>query len=132
MPEFWYSALTDSGAVQEGRMTAANENALADQLRAAGSFLIKTEIRGKGLVAARGKPETLTDGKIDRKDLLAFLEYVAGSFDVGISILDTLDDVVNRLQSKKLRKIVVEIRYAVADEGKSLSAALSEHPKAFP
>ena len=130
MPEYRYSALDGSGVVQEGRMNAPNENALADQLRAAGAFLIKTEIT-EG-VATGGRPGTLTDGKIDRKDLLAFLEYVAGSFDVGIPMLDTLDDVVNRLQSKRLRKIVLEIRYAVADEGKSLSAALAEHPKAFP
>ena len=129
MPEFWYSALTDAGVVSEGRMSAPNENALADQLRATGAFLIKTEIRSN---TRAGRPATLTDGRIDRKDLLAFLEYVAGSFDVGIPMLETLDDVVNRLQSKRLKKIVAEIRYAVAEEGKSLSAALAEHPKAFP
>jgi type IV pilus assembly protein PilC len=129
MPEYWYSALNDTGAVQEGRMNAPNENALADQLRAAGAFLIKTEVRDKSTV---GRRAVATDGTVDRKDLLAFLEYVAGSFDVGIPMLDTLDDVVNRLQSKRLRQIVTEIRYAVADEGKSLSAALAEHPKAFP
>ena len=130
MPEYWYSALTNAGTVQEGHMNAASENALAEQLRSAGAFLIKTEIRGGSRVAARGAK--LTDGKVDRKDLLAFLEYVAGSFDVGIPMLDTLDDVVNRLQSKRLRQIVLEIRYAVSEEGKSLSAALAEHPKAFP
>lgn len=130
MPEYRYSALDGAGIVQEGRMSAPNENALADQLRAAGSFLIRTEVSDGPVTGAR--PATRTDGRIDRKDLLAFLEYVAGSFDVGIPMLDTLDDVVNRLQSKRLRKIVTEIRYAVSDEGKSLSAALAEHPKAFP
>jgi type IV pilus assembly protein PilC len=131
VPEFWYSALTDAGVVQEGWMTAPDENVLADQLRAAGSFLIRTEARGKAGHDV-GKSGILTDGQVDRKDLLAFLEYVAGSFDVGIPMLETLDDVVNRLQSKRLKKIVVEIRFAVSEEGKSLSTALSEHPKAFP
>jgi type II secretory pathway component PulF len=129
MPEYWYSALTNAGVVQEGSMSAPSENALAEQLRAAGSFLIRTEVRDS---AAASRANTRTDARIDRKDLLAFLEYVAGSFDVGIPMLDTLDDVVNRLQSKKLRQIVLEIRYAVAEEGKSLSAALAEHPRAFP
>lgn len=131
MPEYWYSALTGAGVVTEGQMSAANENALADQLRATGSFLIKTEVRD-GAGAAHARSGVLTDGKVDRKDLLAFLEYVAGSFDVGIPMLDTLDDVVNRLQNKRLVKIVREIRYAVADEGKSFSDALAEHPRAFP
>jgi type IV pilus assembly protein PilC len=129
MPEYWYSALTDTGTVQEGTMTATDESVLADQLRAKGSFLIKTELRSN---VPGGRSNRLTDGKIERKDLLAFLEYVAGSFDVGIPMLETLDDVVTRLQSKRLRKIITEIRFAVAEEGKSLSAALAEHPKAFP
>jgi type IV pilus assembly protein PilC len=131
VPEFWYSALTGEGAVKEGWMTAPNENVVADQLRANGSFLIRTELRAKS-GQATGKSGIITDGTVERKDLLAFLEYVAGSFDVGIPMLETLDDVVNRLQSKRLRKIVSEIRFAVSDEGKSLSAALAEHPKAFP
>lgn len=131
MPEFWYSALTGAGAVQEGWMNAPDEDVLADQLRAAGSFLIRTEIRAKNSHQL-GKPSTLTDGKVERKDLLAFLEYVAGSFDVGIPILETLDDVSKRMQSKRLKKIVAEIRFAVAEEGKSLSTALAEHPRAFP
>jgi type IV pilus assembly protein PilC len=131
VPDFWYSALTDEGAVEEGWMTAPNENVVADQLRANGAFLIRTEQRSKSGHSG-GKSALLTDGTIERKDLLAFLEYVAGSFDVGIPMLETLDDVVNRMQSKRLKKIVREIRFAVSDEGKSLSAALAEHPKAFP
>src|SRR6478672_7084760 len=109
-------------------MNAPDENVLADQLRAAGSFLIRTEVRD----AQQAKPTRLTDGKLERKDLLSFLEYVAGSFDVGIPMLETLDDVAPRMQSKRLKKIVAEIRFAVAEEGKSLSAALAEHPRAFP
>src|SRR4051812_36390967 len=74
----------------------------------------------------------LTDGKIERKELLAFLEYVAGSFDVGIPILESLDDVSKRLTSKRLQVILGEIRYAISEEGKSLSAAMAEHPATFP
>ena len=127
MPDFWYSALTDQGAVQEGYLTAPTESALEDQLRQNGSFLIRTEIREKPIVV-----RTLTDGRVERRELLAFLEYVAGSFDVGIPILESLDDVATRLSSKRLRRIIGEIRYAVAEEGKSLSAAMAEHPRAFP
>ena len=127
MPDFWYSALTDQGAVQEGYLTAPTESALEDQLRQNGSFLIRTEIREKPIVV-----RTLTDGRVERRELLAFLEYVAGSFDVGIPILQSLDDVATRLSSKRLRRIIGEIRYAVAEEGKSLSAAMAEHPRAFP
>lgn len=112
-------------------MTAPDEHVLADQLRSAGSFLIRTEIRAKD-GRQLGKPSILTDGKVDRRDLLSFLEYVAGSFDVGIPLLETLDDVAKRVQSKRLKKIIVEIRFSIAEEGKSLSNSLAEHPVAFP
>jgi type IV pilus assembly protein PilC len=125
VPEFWYSALTDGGSVREGILSAPDESALEDHLRQLGVFLIRSEVREKTV-------RKLTDGKIDRRELLAFLEYVAGSFDVGIPILETMDDVATRLQSKRLRLIIGEVRYAVAEEGKSLSAAMAEHPVAFP
>ncbi|HEY2736019.1 MAG TPA: type II secretion system F family protein [Polyangiales bacterium] len=51
---------------------------------------------------------------------------------MGIPILESLDDVSTRLSSKLLRKIIGEIRYAVSEEGKSLSMAMAEHPMAFP
>ena len=72
MPEYRYSALDGAGIVQEGRMSAPNENALADQLRAAGSFLIRTEVSDGPVTAP--PPATHTHGHIDRKDLLAFRE----------------------------------------------------------
>lgn len=127
MPEYWYSALTKAGAVEEGTMAAADEQIIEERLRADGAYLIKAELRA----AAARAPRTVTDGKVERRELLAFLEYVAGSFEVGIPILETLDDVPKRVQSKRLKKIIGEVRYAVAEEGKSLSAAFAEHPKAF-
>jgi len=126
VPDFWYSALTDSGAVREGYLAAPSETALEERLREDGAFLIRTEIR------ERAEVHVLTDGAVERREVLAFLEYVAASFEVGIPILMALDDVVNRLSSKRLRAIIAEVRFAVAEEGKSLSAAMAEHPKAFP
>jgi type IV pilus assembly protein PilC len=128
MPDYWYSALTPNGAVTEGWASATTEAEVEDQLRASGTFLIKAEPRDR----PQAKRRKLTDATIERRELLAFLEYVAGSFDVGIPILDTLDDVQRRITSRQLRAIISDIRYAVSEEGKSLSAALAEHPKAFP
>ena len=53
MPEYWYSALTSAGAVQEGQVNARDETAVAEQLRAAGAFLIRTELRSGAQVAGR-------------------------------------------------------------------------------
>jgi type II secretory pathway component PulF len=124
LPDFWYQALTGSGTVEEGWINAASEVLVEEQLRSKGSFLIKAE--------PRSRAKRLLDGKIERKELTAFFEYLSGSFTAGLPLLTTLDDVPRQLRSPKLKAIIGEVRFAIADEGKSLSAALAEHPKAFP
>lgn len=124
MPDFWYKGLTGSGGVEEGWINAPSEIGVEEQLRRKGVFLINAE--------ARTRVKKVTDGKVDRQELLAFLEYMAGSFTANLPLLTTLDDVPKRLRSPKLKIIIGEVRFAVAEEGKSLSDALSQHPKAFP
>ena len=51
MPDFWYSALTESGTVQEGTITAPSELVLEEQLRATQiSFDVEAQIRGSSSV----------------------------------------------------------------------------------
>lgn len=128
MPEFTYEALTASGTVAHGAMAAATEEELAELLRGEGSYLIRAEQRKD---AAAGRRDTATDGRIDRRDLLALTEYLGASIEAGIPLLATLDDVGGRLQSKRMQTIVAEVRDAMSDRGTSLSEALQEHPKAF-
>lgn len=124
MPEFFYKALTGNGAVAEGWMQAPSEGVVEEELRRKGIFLIEAE--------ERAREQKVADGRVDRAELLAFLEYLSGSFTAGLPLLTTLDDVPRRLRSKLLKAIVVEVRHAVAENGKSLSEAMAEHPKAFP
>lgn len=124
MPDFWYQALTGTGSVEEGWISAPSEIQVEEQLRRQGSFLIKTEVRTRR--------KRVTDGRIERKELLAFLEYLAGSFTAGLPLLTILDDVPQRVRSPKLKAILHEVRHGVSEEGKSLSEALADHPKAFP
>jgi type II secretory pathway component PulF len=124
VPDYWYRALTGSGVEEEGWMTAPSEVEVEAELRKQGSFLIKAKVKDR--------PRKHTDAKIDRRDLLEFLEYLSGSFAAGLPLMGILEDVQPRLRSAKLKAIVAEVRNAVSHEGKSLSEAMGEHPKAFP
>lgn len=124
MPDFWYKALTGTGAVEEGWINAPSEVVVEEQLRQKGIYLLSVE--------ERTRKKRVTDAKVDRRELLAMLEYLSGSFSAGIPLLTTLDDVPKRLRSPKLKAIIGEVRYAVSEEGRSLSDAMAEHPKAFP
>lgn len=125
MPHFWYEALTATGQVETATMAATSEEDLAERLRENGAYLVRSR------PAEKPAPARKTDGKIEKKHLLALLEYMAGSAQVGMPIMTTLSDVEPRLESKKLRKIVAEMRDTMSLEGKSLSEAMAEHPKAF-
>lgn len=126
MAEYWYEALTATGAVEEGWLTAVDEQEIEERLRASGSYLVRAEAR------PRPRPVvTLTDGKVDRAELIAFTEYMASSVQVGIPLLTALEDLEERLQTRRMKRIVREIRHAMSEEGRPLSEALEQHPKAF-
>jgi type IV pilus assembly protein PilC len=125
VPHFWYEALTATGQVEKATMAATSEEDLAERLRENGAYLVRSR------PAEKPAPARKTDGKIEKKHLLALLEYMAGSAQVGMPIMTTLSDVEPRLESRKLRKIVAEMRDTMSLEGRSLSEAIAEHPKAF-
>lgn len=126
MQEFAYEALLPSGTVAQGVMSAENEEALEATLRLMGNYLIRAEP-----IASAPRAETRTDGKLPHADLLAFIEYLWASTEAGLPVLATLEDVQPQLQSKKMRRIVRELHDSVREDGRSISEALTEHPKAF-
>lgn len=125
MPHFWYEALTSTGQVEKATMAATSEEDLAERLREHGAYLVRSR------PAEKPAPTRKTDGRIEKKHLLALLEYMAGAAQVGMPIMTTLSDVEPRLESRKLRRIVAEMRDTMSLEGRSLSEAMSEHPQAF-
>lgn len=138
MPDFSYEALGADGAVTRGAMAAEDELALEAQLRISGQYLIRAEVVDLDRVAQAPppaeapRPRVNSDGPVARKDLLAFTEYLWGSAQAGLPILTTLGDLEIQTDSKRLRKITAEVREAMVEEGKSLSEALADYPRAFP
>ena len=63
---------------------------------------------------------------------MAFLEYLAGSVEAGIPLLATLEDMAARLPSRRLRRLAAELRAAIPRDGKTLSQAMADFPRAFP
>ena len=124
---YGYEALTSTGEVTRGTLRAEDESELEEQLRELGHYLIRAEVETTQPELA----DRITDGKVRRDELIAFTEYLAGSAQVGVPILAALDDLEARLSTKRMRRIVAEIRFAMAEEGKALSEALADHPKAF-
>lgn len=133
MPSFSYRVLTPQGTVESATRDAASEQELEEEIRARGHYLVSIEPAAAAAAAppgpARSRP---TDGAVPRLELLAFTEYLGAGIRAGIPILTTLHDVEAHLTSRRMRRIVREIQASMLHEGKPLSEALAEHPKAFP
>lgn len=130
MPEFLFEALTPAGAVETGRLSARDEDELANVLRERGSYLVRSRV-AEAVRAEAPRVQRRTDAKLGREELLTFTDYLAGSLQVGIPLLSALDDVQVRMESRRMRRIVAEIVEAMSEHGMALSEALSQHPKAF-
>jgi type II secretory pathway component PulF len=132
VPQFAYEALTERGTIERGEAGASSETELENRLRELGHYLIRAEPRdADGDAAAPERSARRTDGTVKRGDLIAFTEYLWASTQAGIPILTTLGDIELQLDSATMRAITAELRTAMAEEGKTLSEAMAEHPKAF-
>ncbi len=60
-----------------------------------------------------------------------FIEHLYTMVHAGLSLVESLDMLAKELESKKLRKVVGEIK-ADIEKGQPLSSALAKHPDAFP
>lgn len=132
MKEFEYEALTAAGKVISGRMTVADEPTLESRLRGRGEYLVSAGPIDPGDRDSPSPPRRTTDGAIAPRELLGFTEYLWGSAQAGLPILATLQELETQVDSRRLRRIVAEMRAAMVQDGKTLSEALAEHPKAFP
>jgi type II secretory pathway component PulF len=132
MPEFAYEALNRAGVVERGALTVRSESELDELLRDRGHFLIRAELAERPGATPVAKPRRAPDGRVSRRELLALTEYLWSSAHAGIPILTTLEDVEEQLDSRTLRRVVGRMREAMLVEGKTLSEAMAEHPRAFP
>ena len=124
MPQYSYRALNESGRTVRGKISAANENDLFQQLSAAGLTLLDGKpIRDSGLNIAVAKAITARD----KIQMFVHLEQLDSA---GVPLIDALSDLRDSADSPKLRDLVSDILKDV-QEGKPLSEAFHKHPKVF-
>lgn len=127
MPTYSYKGRTQTGDVINGVIDAPTPEAVAEQLFSKGFIPIKIE--------AGEKVKSSTEGiqlfdRITPEDLIVFSRQLATLVTSGISFLRSLDTLSEQTKSRRLRKIIEEIRKSV-EGGSSFSDALSKFPAVF-
>ena len=125
MPRYQYKAVDEKGVIYRGKITAFDEKDTETRLQEKGLTLIKEkkikEGRFSGLLGA---------GSVKPRMLIEFYYRLSQSQELGLPIINTLDDSSMLTTNKPLKKISQEIKVAL-ESGKNLHEAMSQFPNIF-
>lgn len=125
MPSFTYKAVDDTGRVVKGTTSAHSENDVEQELASAGLTLIHSKTNPQGSLSGfrigNGvKPRTLVE----------FYYRFSQALEIGLPILNALEENADYLPSREMRRIIGEIKVGV-ERGRSLHASMADYPKVF-
>jgi type II secretory pathway component PulF len=128
MPMYSYKVRNQTGEIINGVIDAPTTDAVAEQLFSKGYTPIKIEAEEE-IQSPIEKGWQIFD-KVKDEDLIVFSRQLATLVTAGISFIRSLDTLSEQTKSRKLRKIIEEIRREV-ERGNSFSGALAKFPKVF-
>jgi len=128
MPTYSYKVRDKTGEIVNGIIDAPTTDAVAEQLFSKGYTPIKIEAEEE-IQSPIEKGWQIFD-RVKDEDLIVFSRQLATLVSSGISFIRSLDTLSEQTKSRKLRKIIEEIRREV-ERGSSFSDALAKFPKVF-
>jgi type IV pilus assembly protein PilC len=125
MPKYRYRAVDSEGKLTRGEMAAFNEAAVEDKLLQAGLTLIRAKAVKEGLLS-----HLVVSEKIKPRLIIELYHRLAQTLELGLPILNALEENAKILPSKALRKTIEEIHMAV-EAGNTLYESMSRFPHIF-
>ncbi|PUU88409.1 type II secretion system F family protein [Halanaerobium congolense] len=126
--EYQYKAKNKEGDLISGTIEAENKSVIARQLRDKGYYI--TEISEKRKALDVGEFLKMHK-KVKLKNLAVFSQQFAAMIDAGISLVDSLNILVDQTEHRRLREVILKVRDDV-ETGVSLADAMAKHPAVFP
>ena len=123
MPSFTYSACSDSGKIQNGKMNASNVGDLENKLAKDGLSVLYSKR------VVEGKKSSLF-GKVTAKDLIMLCVHMEQLERAGVPLLDSLADAVETIENSTFKPVMASVYEAVIG-GTLLSEALKERSDIF-
>jgi type IV pilus assembly protein PilC len=125
---FAYKVRDKEGKMVAGTLEADSQAVVATKLRSMGFAPVLIEEQKQGV----GKIEIKLpwSGRVKAKDLAVFSRQFATMINSGLSLLRALNILAEQTENAKLAATIADVRTDV-EQGTSLSAALTKHPKVF-
>jgi general secretion pathway protein F len=130
-----YRATTAEGRIIEGTMDADGESAVVASLRSQGyiPLFVGAGKAGKKrrAVSLRLPDLTAWRHRVKGRDLMIFTRELATLLHAGMPLDRSLQSLAGLTENEQLKQVLANVLSQV-QQGKSLSRALSEHPRVFP
>ncbi len=129
MDNFHYKALTQSGDLVTGTITAPSAAEVAGRIEYLGLVLIEAVAESAGAAKTRSPFSVLSHPSAE--DVTIFTRDLALLLKVGARINDALDLLATDVDVGKLRPVVARIKAAILS-GETFADALAQYPTLFP
>jgi type IV pilus assembly protein PilC len=122
-----YRVRDRQGKIISGKLEADSEQAVSQKLREMGYFVIGVE---EERVPIAKKEIRILQPKVKPKDITVFTRQFATMINAGLPLVKCLSILAEQTESPVLTEVITDVQHEV-EMGRSLSEALSKHPKMF-
>jgi type IV pilus assembly protein PilC len=126
MPTYVFKGRNRMNEIVNGERVADNREALRQILRREQVTLTSVKEKGREF----GIPKLAGRRKVKSKDLAIFTRQFSVMIDAGLPLVQCLDILSQQQQNKHFQQVLAQVRQDV-EEGSTLAAAMSRHPKVF-
>lgn len=126
MPTYVFKGHNRMNEIVSGERVAENRESLRQALRREQITLMSVKEKGREI----GIPKLAGKRKVKSKDLAIFTRQFSVMIDAGLPLVQCLDILSQQQQNKHFQKVLAQVRQDV-EEGSTLAAAMSRHPKVF-
>ncbi|HEV2904596.1 MAG TPA: type II secretion system F family protein [Pyrinomonadaceae bacterium] len=126
MPTYVFKGQNRLNEIVSGERVADNREALRQALRREQITLMSVKEKGREI----GIPKLAGKKKVKSKDLAIFTRQFSVMIDAGLPLVQCLDILSQQQQNKYFQQVLAQVRQDV-EEGSTLAASMSRHPKVF-
>ena len=126
MPTYVFKGRNRMNEVVTGERVADDREALRQLLRREQVTLTSVKEKGREI----GIPRIGRRKKVGSKDLAIFTRQFSVMIDAGLPLVQCLDILSQQQENKYFQQVLAQVRQDV-EEGSTLAAAMSRHPKVF-
>ena len=126
MPTYVFKGQNRLNEIVSGERVADNREVLRQALRREQITLMSVKEKGREI----GIPKLAGKKKVKSKDLAIFTRQFSVMIDAGLPLVQCLDILSQQQQNKYFQQVLAQVRQDV-EEGSTLAAAMTRHPKVF-